>query len=72
MSEMVERVAAAIMASPGGTYDAARAAIQAMREPTGGMLVAKWSVRWPASLSARAPSTNQAVWSAMIDAALKD
>jgi hypothetical protein len=34
MSEMVERVAAAIMASPGGTYDAARAAITAMREPT--------------------------------------
>ena len=70
MSEMVERVARAVqpIADPGGHWttceDIARAAIEAMREPTEGMIQAGWTTN-----GYRGDMT-KAEWSAMIDAAL--
>lgn len=72
--DMVERVARALMreasddpdadkwCSPRPWYGAARAAIEAMREPTGAMIDAG---RWPAE-----DDGTLACWRAMIDAVL--
>lgn len=73
MSEMIERVAMAILgamdltdgldAISADTY--ARAAIEAMREPDETML-------WAHELPDIGPDEIRALWQAMIDAALKD
>lgn len=71
MSEMVERVARAIEAKVNegrdfcSAEDVARAAIEAMREPTEAMEEAALDVR-PLML----PDSPREVWGAMIDAAL--
>lgn len=68
MSEMVERVALAILKSRSegyGPHTQARAAIEAMREPTEAM------ARAPTALADWEDSCAEVVWDAMIDAALK-
>lgn len=79
MSEMVERVRLAI--SAGATTEQARAAIEAMREPTEAMIAAggtdsKWRVGEITAYASETGDLHAAfandVWSAMVDAALKD
>lgn len=77
MSEMIERVARALFEDANGTSDgwentnqtrwhiAARAAIEAMREPTPGMLQAGYT-----EMDYHAEGWLRAAWPLMIDAAL--
>lgn len=72
MSELVERVARAIAAcNTMGGEEVARAAIAAMREPTEVMKCAGVS-RGGGHHSDDGPGGTGAIWSAMIDAALKE
>jgi hypothetical protein len=84
MSEMIERVARAIYEDawgiewppePAGEADeyrrGARAAIEAMREPTEAMLSAA-GTRRPRGDEVMGPDHPWALWDAMIDAALKE
>lgn len=83
MSEMVERVARAISEADGapwehmsdahkrGTREAARAAIEAMREPTPAVReqLAAWSANDPGDITGSANLDE--MWAALIDAALQ-
>jgi hypothetical protein len=72
MESMVERVSRAIRLSldETGYYpDAARAAIEAMREPTPEMIEAGNIPGWDDSVSV---GLSEEIWPAMIDAALKE
>lgn len=73
MSEMVERVAEALAKSDKYTSDytaLARAAIEAMREPTEGMTNAAFNIElWDQPINEHCA---QDVWQTMIDAALQE
>jgi hypothetical protein len=70
MSEMVERVARAMEArsaiEPVTIEDVARSAIEAMREPTEGMVDATQEL-----IRGQKPFSTIGMWQAMIDEALK-
>lgn len=72
MSEMVERVRLAI--SAGATTEQARAAIEAMREPSEAMLGAteEIAVHYDEREYFCSSATAEAVWEAMVNRALKD
>jgi len=50
--------------------DKARAAIEAMREPTDAMVKVGTNARWRSAV--RNPDNTREIWNAMIDAALKN
>lgn len=79
MTGMVERVARAIAGVPDGHLDErwlrkARAAIEAMREPTTGMCAAGGDMIWARINNDQNGCTSHAIlsWRAMIDEALKE
>ncbi len=75
---MIETVARALERAEGGTYETiARAAIEAMREPTPKMIAEAWNSVTPAKklagISRLGPGPGVSeVWRAMIDAALQE
>jgi hypothetical protein len=81
MNEMIERVAKALrerlditLNEHDGFYEGlARAAIEAMREPTDEMMVdGEWKEKSLMTFAPREESPSLRVWQAMIDSALKD